>query len=393
MRNDSVAVLDIRSNEISFLLGAKGVNGTFSFRDSRSEQYEGFSSAGFYDEQSFRRAVNGVITSVKENFGGKIAEIHVGVPSAFIDVQTKGQTISFSSKRKVCAQDIETLYESGLNELLSDKKCVRRSPMYFTLGDNRKYFHAEDIFGVSTTTLKGAVSYYFISEYFDKIVTETLEALGFRNIKFIPSSLAQANYLLPEKRREGYAFLLDMGFLTTTISVIYGNAIVHEKSFDFGTGVVLVSLMQALEVEYSVAEEILYASNISGGNIPKEQTFLDETTGRQFSVLKINDIIKYALDALCENVDKFFSLYYKDKTASGLIVNPISITGEGISYIKGGAEHISKRLSRLTEIIYPDLPYYDKPAFSSRISLLNMALSERKKSIFNRIFNSSGGKR
>ena len=97
MKNDGVAVLDIRSNEISFLLGAKGVNGTFVFSDSRSEQYEGFSSNGFYDEQSFCRTVNSVVTSVKENFGGKIEQIYVGVPSAFIEVKTKGHTISFSS--------------------------------------------------------------------------------------------------------------------------------------------------------------------------------------------------------------------------------------------------------------------------------------------------------
>ena len=166
MKNESVAILDIRSNEISFLIGAKGVNHTFSFSDSRSEKYEGFSSNGFYDEQSVRRAIHSVITSVKENFGGKIDKIYVGVPSAFIKVLTKGHTISFSSKHKVCMQDIEALYESGLNEMFVKEKCIRRSAMYFTLGDNRKYFSPEDVYGVSTTMIKGALSYYFVSDYF-----------------------------------------------------------------------------------------------------------------------------------------------------------------------------------------------------------------------------------
>lgn len=394
MKNQSVAVLDIRSNEVSFLLGAKGVNETFLFSDSRSEQYEGFSSSGFYDEKSFCNAVNAVVTSIKENFGGKIQTIYVGVPSGFIDIQTKGHTISFSGKRKLCQQDVEALFDSGLNDLLANGICIRRSAMYFTLGDNRKYFSPEELYGVSTTTLKGGLCYYFVSEYFYNIVTTVLSDLGFQDVRFIPSSLAQATYLLSNKKREGYAYLLDVGFLSSTISIVYGDGIVHEQTFDFGTGAILVALMDALNVEYSVAEEILYAANISGGNIPKDQVFFEESSGKQYSVLKINDVIKYALDFLCENVDKFFAKYYKDKNASGLIINPISITGEGIGYIKGGAEHIAKRLNRLTEIVYPDLPYYDKPSCSSRIALLNAAISEKKKiGWFHKIFNGLGGRK
>jgi hypothetical protein len=97
-------------------------------------------------------------------------------------------------------------------------------------------------------------------------------------------------------------------------------------------------------------------------------------------VQKINDVIKYALDVLCEKIERFFSKYYREKSNSVLAVNPISITGEGICNIAGATEHISRQLNRMTEIVYPDLPYYDKPNYSSRIALLNMALSDREKS-------------
>ena len=264
--------------------------------------------------------------------------------------------------------------------------------MYFTLGDNRKYFSPEDVYGVSTTMIKGALSYYFVSDYFYAILSETLTAIGFSETEFIPSSLAQASYLFSEKRREGYAFLLDVGFLSTTFSVVYGNGIVHEESFDFGAGIILVALMESLQIDYETAEEILYTANISGGNVGKEQTYTDELTGQRFSVLKINDVIKYTLDILCEGIECFLARYYKEKTVS--TVSPIGITGEGIGFIKGGAEHISKRLNRLTEIVYPDLPYYDKPAFSSRISLLNAAISDEKKtSWIYKIFHRLGGKK
>ena len=394
MRNESVAILDVRSYEVVFFLGSKGVNDTFVFYGSHTEKYEGFSTEGFFDEESFRRAVVAAVTSVRQNYEGVIGEIYVGVPAAFVSVRTKGHTISFPSKRKISAQDVDALYESGLNELLEKGRCVRRSDMYFTLGDNRKYFSPDDLYGVPTTLLKGALCYYFVSDAFYKATAAVMKDLVFYEPAFLPSTLAQSLYLLPEKKREGYAFLLDVGFLTSSVSIVYGNGIVHEKSFDCGLGTILVSLMEELNIDYALAEEILAAANVSGGSVPKELVWTSERGEASFPVWQINEIVKCGLDVLCENVEKFFAENYREKAATVLAVNPISVTGEGIGGIAGAAEHISKRINRLTEIVSPDLPYYDKPVFSSRMALLHMALSDRKKrGWFYRIFNNFGGKK
>ena len=395
MKNESVAILDIRSKEVTFLLGSKGVNSTFAFRGNQSERYEGYLVEGFIDEDSFRRAVSCAITSVRQNYNGVIDEVYVGVPSPFVSVATSGHTLSFPSKRKISEADVEALYESGLNDLLPQGHCIRRSHMYFSLGDNRKYFSENDLYGMPTTMLKGGLCYYFISDYFHDMVTKLLRDLGIPSVKFIPSTLAQSIYLLPAGKREGYAFLLDIGFLTSSVSVVYGSGIVHEASFDCGVGQILVALMNELEVDFFEAEEILAAANISGGILPKDMAWSLDSCDRRFSVQKINDVIKYTLDILCENIEQFFGKYYRTKTTTSLMVNPIAITGEGIGEIKGAAEHISRRLNRLTKIAAPDLPYYDKPAASSRIALLNMAVEDSsvKPGWFKGLFKKFGGKK
>ena len=394
MRNESVAVLDVRSYELTFFLGSKGVNDTFVFCGNHTEKYEGCSTAGFFDKEAFRRAVVAAVTSVRQNYEGVIGEIYVGVPAPFVSVRTKGHTLSFPSKRKVTSQDIEALYDSGLNELLAEGKCIRRSDMYFTLGDNRKYIEGKDLYGVPTTLLKGALCYYFLSEEFFKLTSAVLNDLGFESVKFLPSSLAQSLYLLPEKRREGYAFLLDVGFLTISVSVVYGNGIVHEETFDCGLGTILVSLMENLGVDYTLAEEILSTANVSGGSVPNGLTWTSENGEETFPVKQINDVIKCGLDVLCENVENFFAKHYREKNTAVFAVNPISITGEGIVGVAGAAEHISRRLNRMTEIVAPDLPYYDKPTFSSRIALLSMALGDRRKRTWlQKLFNKNGGKK
>ncbi len=389
MKYESVAILDIRSGEVTFAIGTKGVNGTFVFKDSYSETYDGYVAGGFLDVDSFQRAVTKAISSVRQNYGGNIGEICVGLPAPFVSVQTKGHTISFPSKRKINGQDIEALYESGINELLSGRKCVHRSAMYFSLGDNRKYFTAEELYGTSSSLLKGALCYYFISEDLYDTLTILLKSLGFTKIKFLPSTWTQSIYLISEKEREGYAFLLDVGFLSTSISVVYGNGIVHEESFNCGVGEIRAALMQCFNVDYSMATQILDDANISGGTLAKDMVWTAERENLQLSAQAINDVIKCNLDFLCESIEAFFARYY-DKTTSSLMTNPIRVTGEGISGVKGMAEHISRRLNRLTEIVYPDLPYFDKPTFSSRISLLNAATREGKKQgLLQRLF---GGK-
>lgn len=390
MKNERVAVLDIRSFEVTFLIGSKGVNDTFVFCGNKSEKYEGYSTDGFFDEKSFCNAVRSAALSVLKSYDGKIDKIFVGTPAPFVRLRTMGHTNSFPSKRKVTDADIEALYDGGVAELMESGRVIRRSSMYFALGDNRKYFEEDKLYGTPTSLLKGALCYYFVSETFYDVVTSVLQTLGFAEVEFIPASLAQAVYLLPQKAREGYAFLIDVGFMTSTVSVVYGNGIVHEESFDCGLASILVSMMESLNVDYEKAEEILYCANVSGGYVSGDQLWTDES-GVVYSEARINDVIKCGLDELCEKVQEFFSKYYRDKTVTGFMSNPLSLTGEGIGSIRGAAEHISKRLSRMTEIVAPDLPYYDKPVFSSRIAVLATALyGKKKKGLFSRIF---GGKK
>lgn len=395
MRNESVAILDIRSDEVTFLLGSKGVNGTFVICDKCTEKYEGFSvNTGFFDVDSFRHAVNLAITSVRRNYNGAIEEVSVGVPSAFITIKTKGHTASYPSKRKITQQDVDALYASGLNQLLEQGEFIRQSAMYFELGDNHRYFNVNDLCGLSTNRLKGALCYYFVSESFYEIMNGILKDLDLEAARYVPSTLAQAMYLLPQKRREGYAFFLDIGFITSSFSVVYGNGIVREETFDCGVGSILALLMNKLKIDYRVAQEILASANISGGKVAEGVFWTDSQDKYSFSVNQINEIIKNGLGELCGKISYFYAQNYRDKSLDATMTNPICVSGEGLTYIKGAIEYISNRLEHLSEMVCPDLPFYDKPTFSSRISLLDIVLEDnRRQGWVYKFFNNFGGKR
>ena len=54
--------------------------------------------------------------------------------------------------------------------------------------------------------------------------------------------------------------------------------------------------------------------------------------------------------------------------------------------MRGAADHISGRLVQTVSVTAPQIPYYDKPQFSSLFSLLDTALTDKENSSFLRFF-------
>jgi hypothetical protein len=145
----------------------------------------------------------------------------------------------------------------------------------------------------------------------------------------------------------------------------------------------------------STAEEILAWANVSCGDTSNDEPWRNERGDVSISARQINAIIKDdGLDVLCENVERFLQKHYKDKVVFGGTENLINVTGEGIGCVKGETEHFSARLNCFMEVVAPDLPYCDKPSFSSRMALLDTAISDKERAGWlRRILNNFGGKK
>ena len=58
MRRKSVAVLDIRSSEITAVVGERGVNNTFIIKSKYSCAYDGYAEGELLDRDNFLSAVH-----------------------------------------------------------------------------------------------------------------------------------------------------------------------------------------------------------------------------------------------------------------------------------------------------------------------------------------------
>ena len=382
MGRKSVAVLDIRSSEIAVFLGERGVNNTFVFKASKTEAYDGYEDGAFYDVPKLSKAIFNAVSAVEQTCGQRIRSLYVGVPGEFINVVPKEQDIGFPKKKRINDKDVAALMNSGIKA--PEGYCyIRAASMIYTTADNRRVV---DPVGLFSTGLSGLITYFYCSDYF----AQTMEEI-FKNYKiqlhFLPTPLAMSTYLIPSETRDEYALFLDAGFLSSTVSVLLGNGVLAQKTCWCGKGQIAFLIMQKFDLSYEAALALLGRANLFAK--AKEKTeFIFRNVAYEIDENLLAETVKEGLDELCEAVGGFLE-QCSDKE---LETRPLYITGEGLYDIGGAMEHVSKRLSRVCELLVPNLPYYNKADMSSRIALVDMACADHEKNkFFNRLLNGFGG--
>lgn len=383
MGRKSVAVLNVRSSEISLIIGERGVNGTFVFKAECREEYDGYAEGKFFNEEKLSETVFALVSDAERICGERLKEIFVGVPGAFVKVVPKEQTVSFPKRRRIGQREIDLLYESG-KEPQKGYRFLRASSMIFITADNRRVV---DPAGLVSAKLSGLLSYFYCADYFAETMEKAFGDMGIA-LRYLPTEFATATYLIPSETRDEYSLFLDSGFLSSTACVLLGSGVLAQRTFWTGSGQIVVRVMERFSLPYRAALELLRKANLF---VKKNAgRFEFEFGGESYFIDSdmLVETVKEGLDELCEAVGGFF----EECAGRELDYKPLYLSGEGITQIRGASEHVSKRLNRVVEELSPSLPYYNKPSMSAQIALIDMASDDKNKSRFlNRLFGGFGG--
>ena len=371
VRNKSVAVLDIRSSEVCAAVGERGVNNTFVIKSKYSCGYEGFADGELLDVASFNAALRDVVSATLAAAGEKITRFHVGIPGEFLRTVVTDNVISFPERRRIRQSHVQTVTSMSRPADGGGYSVVESSPVYYVLSDKRRVVDPE---GCLSDSLRARISWFLCKDSFAECVRIAFGGMGVTSLAFVPSPLAQGNYLFEPQERDLYAALFDMGYISSTYSVVCGNGVVFSQSFSVGTGHIAALLMDELKIPYEVAIGFLGKVNL---NAKERLTSKQEIKYRDklysFSTASLRDVIREGLDGVCEMIEECRHAF-AEKDMSG---RPLYVTGDAIKTIRGTAEHLSNRLECAVNVIAPRLPYYDKPAFSSLFSLLDAAIGAK----------------
>lgn len=372
MRTNCVAILDIRSAEISAVVGERGVNGTFIIKSKYASPYDGFAEGELLDVDNFISVVCDLVKSTLSG-GSVVKNFYVGVPGEFLKLINVDKVLSFQSAKKISAADCETLIELCASPDNEKWKTIRCGCLYYVLSDKRKVINP---IGAVSDSLQGKCSFYQCNQSFSDCVTAAFDRFKeIVSVNLIPMNYAEAIYLVEPELRDECAVLFDFGYISSTYSVICGNGLLYSESFSVGIGHIAFYLMTELDIPFEVASTFLSTVNL---NAKEKLTSIEECiyegTSYKFSTAKLRAIIREGLDGICETIEECRQSF----SGRNIDGKPLLVTGEGIKVVRGTAEHLAGRLVKNVDVIAPKVPYYDKPHFSSTLSLLNMALDDAK---------------
>lgn len=371
MGSGAVAVINIRSADITALVAERGVNDTYVFKGSASVNYDGYVDGVFSDAGAFADSVTAALEKAIYNCGEKITDVYVGVPGEFLTLYVKDGFIGFSGKRKIEEMDVDNFFEKNLPpDLYRNNTLIKSACAFYMLSDKRRVLNP---IGYSTASLSGLISYIFCSDYFIKLVKDAIAASGNYSVGFIPTAYAQAMYLIPVDSRSTGAALIDFGMCSTEIAVVYGNALTAMISIPMGEANIMYAVAERYRLRtYDLISAVLTHSNLYIKS-PDKIIPIDDFP-LEIKYADVNEMIGQILGALCEQIYNFLDKN-ENKFSGG--VHGLYATGEGVIGIRGAVEKITYLLSTVVEVAKPDLPYYNKPRDSSALSLISYAYRDR----------------
>ena len=370
MQKRQVAVLDVGSSCVTAVVGERGLNKTFIIKGEASFNYEGFAGGDFLDVESLRDAVLSAVKFLKKTLRFGFNVVYVGVPGAFTEVMVKDSQISFQRKKRITDEDVDTLFDAAFVLQNSKYTLINRSAIVFELDDYRRLANPV---GQVSEVLKGKLSFVLCRNYFLDIIRTALKMGGVSNVEFVSSSLAQAMFLVNAETRDRIAQIIDVGYISTTYTLLQGDGILYQKSFDYGGGYITAALTEKLETDFDTAEYLKRKINLSKIS-SHALDIIDDDKGKFYSVEEIKATIKTSLDDLCESI----SLAIDESGYSIPQYVPLMVTGGGIALIRGAKEHVSSRLNNVVEILTPSIPLNEKPTSSSVLSLLDLAIGQHE---------------
>ena len=370
MTKTCVAVVDIGSSNINVMIGTRGVNNTFVVLGNGDYEYAGYYEGEFLEEEKLQEVFKCAIFDAEETACESIDKLFVGVPADFSVCETKTLTQSYGEKVKITKQHIEQIHSMANSmQNSSDYVLVSCSPISYILDDGRKTLSP---IGQKSTKIIATLSLVYAEKKFIEKINNLLRNIGISTVEYLSGPLCEATYLLPAERREEVALVIDCGYITTSVALVQGDGLVALRTFAVGGAHIVADLSECLGISYREAQNL------------KKQIILSvkPTEADEYEILRKDNVLKIQMlqanEIVCARLDYIASLI--NKCLEGLRQEypkmPYSITGGGISYIKGAKDYISKMLGVNVTLIAPNDIHMQKPHYSSILGLLNTALNQ-----------------
>jgi len=349
-------------------------------------QYDGFMNGEWNAPGDVTDAIASAIETAENKVGTHIKEVYVGVPGEFVRVYVIESSVTLQgADPKVTSADVEKLQRQA-TEMLDRPTgvIIHRSPAWFKVDGGQKTLEPVDQKG---STLEGMIGFVLADQFFVNDVTERLRELNIEVKGFFSTSVGEAMQMIPFEERDHTAILVDVGYLSTEVMAVEGDALIWQKVLPVGGAHITLDLAYGLEKPFDMCEKIKRAYTF---NAPKDtQIEVQGENGQteSFDGDQISMMIDARVDEILEMVDEAIK---KSGIRLGNWSN-IYFTGGGLMPMAGARIYAASKLSRnVREAATKTVKLKPAQIFASGSGLLELVyntieMEEQDEGLFDRI--------
>ena len=385
MMKKATAVLDFGTSKVLVLLAEESAYQKVTITSAGMAQYDGFMNGEWNAPGDVTDAIASAVEAAENKVGAHIKEVYVGVPGEFVRVYVIESSVTLQgADPKVTSADVEKLQRQA-TEMLDRPTgvIIHRSPAWFKVDGGQKTLEPVDQKG---STLEGMIGFVLADQFFVNDVTERLHELNIEVKGFFSTSVGEAMQMIPFEERDHTAILVDVGYLSTEVMAVEGDALIWQKVLPVGGAHITLDLAYGLEKPFDMCEKIKRSYTF---NAPKNTQIevQGEDGPETFSGETVSMIVDARVDEMLEMIDEAIK---KSGIRLGNWSN-IYFTGGGLMPMSGARVYAASKLSRnVREAATKTVKLKPAQIFASGSGLLELVyntieLEEQDESLFDRI--------
>lgn len=359
------AAIEFGTSKIVTLVGEGNGSGPAQLLGFGVVPYDGYSDGHWNaSDEEVEQAIMKSVREAELSSGREIKEIYVGVPGDFIHLEQNEVVLDLESERRITPEDVDDVMNLALDyKNQREGVIIHRSPAWFTVDDRRTMEPA----GLKGQVICCMASFVVADPTFLEDMQARMEQQDIHISGYLSPALGEALLLVPPEERDKVAVLVDVGYLTTEVLFIQGDALIRYKVLPMGGGHLAADLAMELGITMDMAEELKRKYTFGIG---QDQLSVKDPEGQTVSFHREN-VLAVIEPRVAELSDMVHDAIEEDAS----LLSPRStfyITGGGLILMRGGRETISSVVERTFRAPTPPAVKLNSPAYSSAIGLLEL---------------------
>ncbi len=359
------AAIEFGTSKIVTVVGEGNGEGPAQLLGFGVVPYDGYSEGHWNaSDEDVEQAIMKSVREAELSSGRDIKEIYVGVPGDFIHLESNEVTLEMDSEHRITPEDVDDVMNLALEyEAKDGGVIIHRSPAWFLVDDKRTMEPA----GIKGKTIKCMASFVvadatFLEDMQARMMQQDIHING-----YLAPALGEALLLIPPEERDKVAVLVDIGYLSTEVMFVEGDALVSHKVLPMGGGDLSANLAMELEITMDMAEELKRKYTFGIG---QDQLSVDDPEGQPVSFPR--ETVLAIVEPLVAELSEQVRDAIEEESARLSQRSTFYITGGGLVPMRGGRETISSVVERTFKAPATPATKLNSPAYSSAIGLLEL---------------------